>query len=97
MPRKLVISNEAIYDLETIWDYIARDNPTVADLFIDELFDKCTSVSNLDGVGRKREELQEGLLSIPHKRYVIFFIRNNAEIQIVRILNAALDSGAIFE
>ncbi|MGB0413506.1 MAG: type II toxin-antitoxin system RelE/ParE family toxin [Coraliomargarita sp.] len=91
MARSVHISQEAIYDLESIWDFISQDNPNAADSFIDELYKKCCSIAKLDGIGRSRDDLDTDLLSIPHKRYVIFFVRDETSVQIVRILNAALD------
>lgn len=97
MGRKLIISEEAESDLEDIWDYIADDSPQDADSFIDQLFRKCLDITVLDGIGRARDELANGLLSIPHKKYIIFFIRDDKRISVVRILRASRDIGAQFE
>lgn len=97
MARDLIISNEAESDLDDIWDYIAKDSPLKADRFIDQLYRKCIDISELDGVGRHRNELSSGLLSIPHKRYTIFFERKETQINIVRILRGSRDLDQIFE
>lgn len=72
MGRELIISEEAEADLEDIWDYIADDSPLNADHFISGIYRKCLNITVLDGIGRPRDELADGLFSIPHKRYVIF-------------------------
>ncbi|MGK0238929.1 MAG: toxin ParE1/3/4 [Candidatus Pelagisphaera sp.] len=97
MVRKLVISNEAISDLDEIWDYIARDSPMKADSFINKIYQRCVDLSELDGVGRTRVELYPNFLSVPFRKYVIFFQRTESGLQIVRILHGARDLGAMFE
>ncbi|MBD5780774.1 type II toxin-antitoxin system RelE/ParE family toxin [Pelagicoccus sp. NFK12] len=97
MAKKLVISEEAESDLEDIWDYIAMDSPLKADRFIDQLFRKCLDLSELDGVGRQRNELYQGLLSLPHKKFVIFFTREKSKVNIVRILRGSRDLDPLFE
>ena len=96
MSKGLFISEEAESDLEDIWDYIADDSSLNADRFIDQLYRKCLDIAALDGIGRSRNELADGLLSIPHKNYVIFFIRNKKGVGIVRILRASRDLDSQF-
>jgi len=97
MGRVLIISDEAESDLEDIWDNISSDSALNADRFIDQLYRKCLDLATLDGVGRPRDELAEGLLSIPHKRYVIFFTRDDRFVSIVRILRSSRDLDSQFE
>ncbi len=97
MARDLYISEEAESDLDDIWDYIAKDSPLKADRFLDQLYRKCISISELDGIGRRRDELADGLLSIPHKKYVIFFVRQVSQVSIVRILRGSRDLDQAFE
>jgi len=97
MARELVISDEAESDLDDIWDYIAKDSPLKADRFTDQLYRKCIDIANLEGIGRRRDELSEGLLSIPHKKFVIFFEREKKVVNIVRVLRGSRDLDQIFE
>ncbi len=97
MPKDLVISREAIRDLEGHWDYIASDNIEKADQFIDRLYEKCNDIAKYDAVGRKRDELMPGLLSVACKNRIIFFFREATEIQIVRILHGAQDIEQFFD
>ncbi len=97
MARDLHISEEAESDLDDIWDHIAKDSPLKADRFLDQLYRKCISISELDGIGRRRDELAGGLLSIPHKKYIIFFIREVSQVSIVRILRGSRDLDQAFE
>ncbi len=97
MARELIISREAESDLEDIWNYIAEDSPENADRFVDQLYSKCLDITALDGIGRPRDELADGLRSNPHKKYVIFFIREEKKVGIVRILRASRDIDSIIE
>ncbi|MDQ8188546.1 type II toxin-antitoxin system RelE/ParE family toxin [Pelagicoccus sp. SDUM812002] len=97
MARDLYISEEAESDLDDIWDYIAKDSPLKADRFLEQLYRKCISISELDGIGRRRDELADGLLSIPHKKYIIFFVRDASQVNIVRILRGSRDLDQLFE
>lgn len=97
MASGLYISEEAESDLDDIWDYIAKDSPLKADRFIEQLYRKCISISELEGIGRKRAELADGLLSIPHKKYIIFFVREVSRVSIVRILRGSRDFDQVFE
>lgn len=97
MTRDLYLSEEAESDLDDIWDYIAKDSPLKADRFLEQLYRKCISISELNGIGRQRDELAEGLLSIPHKKYIIFFVRDVSQVSLVRILRGSRDLDQAFE
>lgn len=86
MPKKPFLSDEAIGDLDDIWAYIATDSIRSADGFIDQLYRKCVEIAELEAVGRRRDELFTGLLSLAFKKYMIFFLRTNDRVEIVRIM-----------
>ncbi|MCC5806295.1 MAG: type II toxin-antitoxin system RelE/ParE family toxin [Opitutales bacterium] len=94
--KKPLISHAAIRDLDEIWDYIAGDSERAADHLIDEIVEKCRELAILKGVGHRREDLLPGLLSLAHRKYVVFF-RRNERVEIVRILHGARDIPALFE
>jgi toxin ParE1/3/4 len=95
--RKPFLSEEAIGDLEDIWAYIAPDSIRNADRFIDQIYNKCVEISELAAIGRGRDELYPGLLSLAYKKYVIFFLRINDRVEIVRILRGSRDLQRFFE
>ena len=97
MAKELRVSQEAIRDLDEIWDYIAGDSPARADRFVDQLVQKCREASELDAIGRARDELHPGMLSLAFKKYVIFFTRSQPSLHAVRILHGARDIGAMFD
>ena len=97
VPRVPILSEEAVSDIEDIWIYIASNSIRNADSFIDQLYNKCVEISELSGIGRKRDELFPGMLSLAYKKYVIFLMRSKDRVEIVRILHGSRDLPKIFE
>ena len=97
MPEVPILSDEAVSDLEEIWIYIASHSIRNADSLIDQLYSKCIEISELSGIGRKRDELFPGILSLAYKKHVIFFMRGKDRVEIVRILHGARDMPKVFE
>ena|SRR5437867_5063954 len=87
----------AVDDLIEIWDYIADDNVTRADAFIDDVDAKFQLLAEQPLLGRSREELAPNLRSLPIRRYVIFYEVLPDGIAIVRVLHGARDLGPLFE
>jgi toxin ParE1/3/4 len=83
-------------DLSEIWDYIAEDNDTRADAFVDLIDQKFQALAGHPHLGRSRDELEEGLRSFPVGRYVVFYRVIPAGVEIVRVLHGSRDLNAIF-
>lgn len=86
----------AEHDLETIGDYIARDNPARAISFLRELREKCLGLA----------DFPERFLLVPryeamgvrhrtHGNYLIFYRLESDRLIIIHILHGAQDYGAI--
>ncbi len=84
-------------DLAEIWDYIADDSETQADLFIDTIDRKLQLLAEQPNIGRARGELAENMRSFQIVLYVIFYIVMPSCIQVVRVLHGARDLAPIFE
>ena len=52
-----VLSADADFDLDEIWEYIAADNIEAADRWIGKLFDAFEALGLTPGMGHKREDL----------------------------------------
>lgn len=94
--KDIKLSQQAIEDLKDIWLYIAIDSPDTADKFIDEIYNRGIVLSENPDLGRKRDNLVPGVRSIPYKRYIIFYRKEQKAIEIVRILSAYRDIDSIF-
>ncbi|MFK0378866.1 type II toxin-antitoxin system RelE/ParE family toxin [Pandoraea sp. NPDC090278] len=89
---------EAIVDLETVGDYIALDNPRRAVTFIQELRDKCLSLTDMPyafPVVPRYERL--GIRHRVYGNYQIFYrvVESDERIDIVHILHSARNYAAI--
>jgi toxin ParE1/3/4 len=83
-------------DLAEIWDYIADDNETRADAFVDLIDQKFQELARYPNMGRSCDELEEGLRSFPVGRYVIFYQVIPEGLEIIRILHGSRDLNTIF-
>jgi toxin ParE1/3/4 len=88
---KLIVSEEAIADLTSVWAYISQDSVEAADAFVNRLYQRCVQLKELPSIGRRRDELLPGLRSVPEGRYLIFYRLLPERVEIVRILSAYRD------
>jgi toxin ParE1/3/4 len=93
---KLIISDKAVEDLTNIWTYIALDNDSVADKFIDALYESCKDLAAMPHMGRARDELMPGLRSMSHRGYIIYYLVGPHRLEIVRVLNGCMDVDSMF-
>ncbi len=91
------LSNQAAQDLEDIWTYIAQESEPAADALIDEIIQRFPKLAAFPDMGRKRDDLLEGLRSLPVKSYVLFYRRTQQGIEIFRILHGRRDIESEFE
>lgn len=90
------LSAEAEYDLETIGDYIARDNPTRALTFMKELRAKCLDLADMP----ERFPLvpryeANGVRRRIHGDYLIFYRIETRKVIIIHILHGVQNYGAL--
>ena len=76
-------------DLLEIARYIARNNPSRARSFVNELQQQCVLLSQQPGLGVARVDLSENLRALPYQRYVIFFSKIDSGILVERVLHSA--------
>ncbi|WP_272570062.1 type II toxin-antitoxin system RelE/ParE family toxin [Providencia sp. PROV255] len=93
---KLGISPLAEQDLESIGDWIAKDNPVRALSFIEELYQKCLLIAESPTLYAERPEILPGLRSCVYGRYLLFFRVLESEVRIERILHGSRDIPAHF-
>lgn len=92
-----VLSDDAVLDLENIWDFIAQDNIDAADNWINKLFAAFEVIGQMPGVGHQREDLTNlPVLFFPVGAYLIIYrAANNLEaktmIEIVAVTQGGRD------
>ncbi|EDQ03470.1 Plasmid stabilization system [Sulfitobacter indolifex HEL-45] len=80
-----------------IGDFIALDNRPRAASFVAEIEAKIVEVGERPGSFQKRDDLHKGLRHARHGRYLIFFIKVDEEVQIVRVIEGSRDLPRLFE
>jgi plasmid stabilization system protein ParE len=79
-------------DLQSIWDYIARDSVYYADKFIDELLLKPDVLETFPEIGRKIPEIDDPKSrEIFHGSYRIMYVIRNGTIYITQVTHMARD------
>lgn len=87
---------QALEDLLDIWCYIAGDNPSEADRYLDYLEAKLRLLASATSIGRQVDDLGQGLRSLPVGNYMIFYRQARGGIDIVRVLHGARDIASLF-
>jgi toxin ParE1/3/4 len=85
------LSPEARDDLQEIWAYIARDNPSAADELEADIYAACELLAQSPHLGHKRPDLsKEPVLFWPVRgQYLVIYLARTQPLQIVRILHGA--------
>ena len=94
--RQVLLRPLARTDLAAIWDYIAGDSPARADAFLRQLEATMGVLGGNPLMGRQRDELFPGLRSFAVGAYLIFYRRQTAGIEVVRVLHGARDIPAFW-
>ena len=90
------LSAEAEYDLETIGDYIARDNPVRALSFLQELRAKCLGLAEMPERFPLVPRFEtSGVRRRGHGDYLIFYRVEAEKVVIIHILHGAQDYSTI--
>jgi plasmid stabilization system protein ParE len=87
-----ILAEEAMKDLEAIWDYIAQDNLDAADRWTDRLFATFEALADRPGMGHMRRDLTElPLLFWPVGAYIVIYRKQRTDIEIVAVAHGARD------
>ncbi len=91
--KRLIVAESAHKDLQTIHDFIAKDNAVAADRWIDQLVKNFETVSAQPGIGKRRDDLKRGFRSITEGDYIIFYRiqKSTDSIEIVRVVHGKRD------
>ena len=90
------LSAEAEADLESIGDYIARDNPMRALSFVQELRAKCLALADMPhGFPLVPRYERHGIRRRVDGNYLIFYRIKNEMVVVLHVLHEAMDYEAI--
>ncbi len=85
--NRFKISQQADFDLEDLWVYLAQKDSLAADLLLAKVIDKFPMLAQFPEMGKSRNDLAKGLRSFSVKPYIIFYKPVEDCIEIVRILH----------
>lgn len=90
------ITDEADADLESIGDFIARDNPARAVSFVAELLAACHFLATMPRAFPLVPPYEDsGVRRRPYRDYVIFYSVGDDAVQILHVLHGSRDYEAV--
>jgi toxin ParE1/3/4 len=96
MPQALILPS-ALNELDEIWLYIARDNINAAEKLVNNIRVAANRLAFMPGIGRRRDELQVGLLSYPLGNYILFYRRTKTGIDLLHVYHGARNIEELFK
>ena len=90
---KFFLTNEAVEDLSSIWNYTLKKwAEEQADKYYEFLLASCQEVAENPNLGKEYDQVTNGLLGIRANRHIIFFRSlSKNEVEITRILHGRMD------
>lgn len=86
---RFVFSRLAEKDLEGIGDFIATDNPERALSFVQELRQRCATITDVPLAYPLREEFGKGVRLAAHRRYLVLYQVARSDVRVERILQGS--------
>jgi toxin ParE1/3/4 len=80
---------QAEEDLLAIAEYIARDNPSAAARWLEQIEEKLSLLAKQPFMGEAVDHIRPGLRRTSHGRYLIFYEPRETGIGVVRVLDGA--------
>ena len=92
------LSGDADEDLQDIYDYTERTwGERQAERYVFALYETFDLLVSNPEAGRSRSDIRDGLRSFPYRSHIVFYMRWQDEIAVVRILNGARDHQRLFD
>ena len=89
---KVVLTDEALSDLQRIADYIAEDSPGRARSFVRELVEKAREIGRTpEGFQCVRRYARQNVRRRVHGAYLIFYRVEESKVTVLHILHGAQD------
>lgn len=90
--KTYVLGLAAERDLDSIWEYIANDNPEAADRWILKLLNAFETLASNPGIGHRREDLTSlPILFWPVGAYLVLYRSRSDIVEIVAVTQGARD------
>ncbi len=87
-----ILSADADYDLDDIWEYIAADDIDAADRWIEKLFTAFETLAQTPGLGHRREDVtSHSVLFWPVGAYFVIYRAERRPMEIVAVTQGSRD------
>jgi toxin ParE1/3/4 len=84
-------TQEAVHDLNEIWDFVAQEDMVAASRLIDALEKRCRELAESPLMGRVRPELAPNVRSFFVDPFILFYQIVSGDIEILRIYHMSRD------
>lgn len=92
MTSSCVLSLVAEQDIDDIITYLAQENPSVAQTFLDALFSAMDNLAQFPELGHLREDLTDKPVKFwPFKWHYLIIYKTTSPVEIVRVLSGFRD------
>ena len=92
MTSRCVLSFAAEQDIDEIITYLAQENPVVARIFLDALFDAMDNLAEYPEIGHLREDLTDRRVKFwTFKWHYLIIYKPTSPLEIVRVLSGFRD------
>ena len=90
---KVILRQEAIDDLNAIWDYTFEQwSEKQADKYYSTLRFACKEIGENPGIGKEYTGIRRNLLGLKSGKHIIFYhLISEDEIEVIRILHERMD------
>lgn len=90
---KFYLTNKAVEDLETTWDYtVATWSENQAEIYYSLLINSCQELANNPNLGKSYDVVVNDVLGFKTGQHLIFYqIISENEIEIIRFLHGMMD------
>ena len=87
------LTNKAVEDISTIWDYTFEVwSERQADKYYESIISDCQEVADNPSLGKKYDSITQGLFGIKTNRHIIFYrTLNENYVEITRIIHERMD------
>ena len=85
--KLLTRTPRARLDLIDIWTWIAAEDPTAADRFLDLIEEKLRLLAENPRLGPVRPDIARGLRLFPIRRYLVLYRESRGGIEVVRVVH----------
>lgn len=99
MSRRLVLSRKAKAQINSLYEYVAREGSVeIADRYIDALLNRLAGLTEFADRGTRRDDLRPGLRTVPfRRRLTIAYAVRPHEVRIFAIARAGQEMRQLLE